>query len=359
MKIQYSLLAAVLAAGLLSAPAFAGSVNVNGGDPINVKVVDNSKDKSSVTVTGTLTITGCEGVAEGLSNGKTIYNSTIGAPTATVATVPSLAAQMVKAAQAAVDARGQQCQANGGRGSYYGSTVSGGISEFDNRTYTMKSSSSPDAILIGDFDNIGNAYSAQGTTSRYMQVDGDYGKTAVYSVNGSGYVSPIVLDLDGDGKIEASNGKYLPHSADASTSKNAVMFDFHGTGFPVVMEWVGANDGLLCRPLEDGTVNGTCLFGVANGHENGYEELASLDADNNGTLEAAELNGLMVWSDKNRNGIAEDGELASLESLGITSIGVNHNNFVGSFTRNGKTFKTFDWWPCVVDCRKVQTARNI
>ena len=211
---------------------------------------------------------------------------------------------------------------------------------------------SNDAIIIGDIDDLTKAYGAQGSVTNNLDVH----EYQVYQINDSYVLSPIVLDLDGDGKIEASNGQYLAH---AKTFKNegAAMFDFYGNGFPVYTEWVGANDGLLCRPNADGTINGTNLFGTANGYANGFDEMSSLDKNNDGVLSGAELEGLFVWQDKNANGIADAGELTSVQALGISSISVNHDNMVGSFVRNGQTFKSFDWWPSVKDVRRMDVAR--
>ena len=211
---------------------------------------------------------------------------------------------------------------------------------------------SNDAILVGDIDDLEKAYGAQGSVSKNLDVH----EYQVYQINDGYIISPIVLDLDGDGKIEASNGQYLAH-AKTFKAEGATFFDFYGNGFPVYTEWVGANDGLLCRPNADGTINGTNLFGTANGYANGYDEMSSLDKNNDGVLSGAELEGLFVWQDKNANGIADKGELTSVQALGISSISVNHDNMVGSFVRNGQTFKSFDWWPSVKDVRRMDVAR--
>ncbi len=238
----------------------------------------------------------------------------------------------------------------------------------------------PGTILVGDPDAIFNAYTANGQAT-INEIRDDYytrnhvyerdhitqdtvtntttktgSKTVVYQMNSTRVYSPIVLDLDGDGKIEASNGQYLAHD---SFSDKVVAFDFFGNGFPVLTEWVGANDGLLCRPNADGSVKGTNLFGIANGFDNGYEEMASLDVDNSGSLEGAELKDLRVWTDVNGNGIAEANELKTLDELGITSIKVSHNNYASTFVRNGQTFKSFDWWPNCREMRKVDMASVI
>lgn len=226
----------------------------------------------------------------------------------------------------------------------------------DGTSISLEDIKSENLIFVGDPDNLPSGYVAQGSWERRETIDEyyHYHTHTVYQVNTSGTVSPIVLDLDGDGKIQASNGRYLPHAGEFS--KHAVMFDFYGNGFPVVCEWIGEQDGLLCRPNADGSVLGTNLFGTANGYNNGYEELASLDGNDDGVLEGAELEGLMVWVDSNANGIADKGELFTLDELGITAIGARHTNMVGTFVRHGQTYKSFDWWPSIVDCRKVGVA---
>ena len=262
----------------------------------------------------------------------------------------------------------------------------GSDKEFLSRKYEFNNG---DSILIGDRDNMSSAYAAQGTTKvtdSYKQTDHYlltdnythttintkqkvyknytetittkqkvYNENIVYKANMTVSVTPIVLDLDGDGKIEASNGQYLPHKGDFS--QNVVMFDFYGDGFPVAMEWVGTNDGLLCRPEADGTVKGTNLFGSANGYANGYDELASLDVNRDGALTGEELTGLMVWQDENHNGVADKGELKSLTELGITSIGTKAEKLSSTYIRDGKTFKSFDWNPSVEQVRKIDVAR--
>lgn len=240
------------------------------------------------------------------------------------------------------------------RGSASGIKAEGATGYISSYYYKSKNSvdASDDAILVGDVDDVSNAYAGQGTVNKELQVE----KHQVYQINVTGTVSPIVLDLDGDGKLAASNGEYLPH-AKTFKVEGSVMFDFHGNGFPVASEWIGKGDGLLCRPNADGSVDGPNLFGTANGFANGFDELASLDANNDGELSGAELEGLKVWQDLNCNGVAEASELSSLSDLGITSISVSHNNLVGSYVRNGQTFKCFDWWPSVKDVRRVDMAR--
>lgn len=215
--------------------------------------------------------------------------------------------------------------------------------------YTSSQAVSTGAILVGDQDNMAHAYAAEGNSTMTVNVN------QVYEINLYGLTSPIVLDLDGDGTLMASDGQYKPH-AQTFKSEGAVMFDFHGNGFPVATEWVGPNDGLLCRPQADERINGTHLFGTANGYSNGYEAMAALDKDQSGALEGQELEGLFVWQDLNGNGRSDEGELKAVQELGITSISVNHTDMSSTYVRNGQTLKSFDWWPSIRDVRRVDVS---
>jgi hypothetical protein len=170
-------------------------------------------------------------------------------------------------------------------------------------------------------------------------------------------VSPLVLDLDGDGKLEASAGQWLPHHMSAEASKHTALFDFYGNGFPVEMEWVGPNDGLLVKPLADGSVDGTCLFGTATGFDSGWQHLAMLDLNKDGKVSGQELVGLAVWQDKNGDAVAGKGELTTVQDMGIKELGLKHTKMVGSVSINGKATKMWDWWPNGFDLKKRQVSQ--
>lgn len=343
MKVQYALVAALLA-GALSVPAFAGVTDTNGG-----KIIINAP-----VITGHTTVQGTADrynrVSEETSSYSTSQSAT-GFPRMDGHAGDASVLNAISSVKSSLFSYIEAGRANDA-GILAEYVSSEGVTSHDIQSKT-NDVYSEGAILIGDPDDLEHAYAAKGTVTRNTKVD----EYITYQINVKGTVSPIVLDLDGDGSIQASNGKYLPHG-DSFDANGFVMFDFHGNGFPVASEWVGKGDGLLCRPNADGSVQGPNLFGTSNGFENGFDELASLDVNNDGQISGAELEGLMIWEDSNRNGSAEASELKSVQSLGISSISVNHNNLVGSFVRNGQTFKSFDWWPSVVDCRKVDMARR-
>ena len=177
-------------------------------------------------------------------------------------------------------------------------------------------------------------------------------KTTIVSVSQNKYVSPLVLDMTGNGVLQASNGQNMPGHPVVKT--NMVLADFYGDGFEIGMEWVGPQDGLLVAPKADGSVDMSSLFGTAGGYETGYEKLSLYDNNNDGLVNGEELVGLSVWQDANGNGVADAGEVKTVQELGITEISLNANaQFVSSFTMNGKTNKMWDWWPNAMEVVKL------
>lgn len=96
--------------------------------------------------------------------------------------------------------------------------------------------------------------------------------------------SPLVVDLDGDGveTVGVSEGVY---------------FDHDGNGFAEKSGWVGKDDGILVRDINNnGTIdNGTELFGnnsvLSSGAKaaNGFEALKELDSNKDGIVNEGEL----------------------------------------------------------------------
>jgi hypothetical protein len=175
--------------------------------------------------------------------------------------------------------------------------------------------------------------------------------SGVFQINAFGVSTPIVLDMDGDKRLQASAGQWLPHNLVEKDTRRA--FDINGDGFPEVIEWVGPNDGLLVQ-YEGGEINGNHLFGDAGGFANGFEKLSLLDTNNDGVLKAEELETLSVWQDKNSNAKVDSGEIQSLEALNITSISVKHRLFTSSFEQNGESKMLWDWHPATQMVKKIK-----
>ncbi|MDF1751630.1 MAG: DUF5801 repeats-in-toxin domain-containing protein [Verrucomicrobiales bacterium] len=144
--------------------------------------------------------------------------------------------------------------------------------------------------------------------------DGDTTETSQFSVSFTSAISPVTLDLDGDGL------EFIPLS-------EQLMFDFDGDGNLDQSAWVGPDDALLAIDLNgDGLVNDgseVVFTQHAEGAETDLEGLAlAYDSNHDGKLDANddEFSLFGVWQDKNSNGINEEGEFMSLEEAGIVSI---------------------------------------
>ena len=167
--------------------------------------------------------------------------------------------------------------------------------------------------------------------------------------------SPLVLDLDGDGVVETTS------------VANGIYFDHDNNDFSEKSGWVGKDDGLLVRDINgNGQIDdGTELFGnnsvLSNGQKaaNGFEALKDLDSNNDGVFNSSDTawNEVKVWKDTNENGIADEGELLTLEQAGVSGININYtSNWLtdsngndhkqqGTFTKtDGTTASIHDVW---------------
>lgn len=210
-------------------------------------------------------------------------------------------------------------------------------------------------IAIGENDvNVDVNQVTTVTTFMDAVTTNSYNQIAVWQVSTLRTISPLLLDMDGDGAIQASGGEWLPHS---KTHKDRLaFFDFHGDKFPVLMEWVGPQDGLLCQPGPDGSIDGTRLFGTATGFKNGYEALRVKDLNNDGVISGAELEGLAIWTDLNSDARPQKGEVKSLAEHRVTQLSLKHKKYVASFQRDGKSQRMFDWWPQTFELNRVKVV---
>ena len=155
---------------------------------------------------------------------------------------------------------------------------------------------------------------------------------------------PIALDLNANGKI------------DTLSLENGVFFDHNGDKVAFKSSWVNSSDGILARDIDgDGKItSGAELFGnftkLKNGElaKNGAQALKDLDDNNDGIFDSNDkaFNEILVWQDKNSDGISQKNELKTLNEHNIKSIDLefmadntaldkdNKQILIGSFSTN-------------------------
>lgn len=170
--------------------------------------------------------------------------------------------------------------------------------------------------------------------------------------------SPIILDLDGNGRPDVQNGEWKPHAEKGDIGARKVWFDLDGDGRKELTEWMGNRDGLLLKLSDEQIeqykrtgrleVSGRELYGDQGGkYADGYEKMRKLsDANRDGRLSGDELKNHYVWQDLNQDGIVDRGELTSVQERGITEISATHGgDYRSSYVQNGQQRRTWDWWP--------------
>jgi len=157
------------------------------------------------------------------------------------------------------------------------------------------------------------------------------------------HVSPLVLDLNGDGV------KLFSYSA-------GVYFDIDNDEFAERIGWLSGDDGQLAIDLNNnGKIDDiTELFG--DDLIPAFKKLSLFDSNDDQIIDENDegFNDLLVWQDKNSNGYTEEGELKTLKEVGIKSISIktktdsrviegNTINEVSSFTyEDGRVYEVAD-----------------
>lgn len=142
------------------------------------------------------------------------------------------------------------------------------------------------------------------TSSTSVSVGGGYfNPSAAPEKEAQAVIDPVVLDLSGNG-------------INLTPPETGKTFDLNGDGQLERTAWVQGDDALLAMDRnKDGVINsGQELFGEANGGANGFEELARLDENHDGAIDAQDsgFSSLLL--------LREGGRLDTLESQGITRI---------------------------------------
>lgn len=146
-------------------------------------------------------------------------------------------------------------------------------------------------------------------------------------------VTPIALDTDHSGRIDAIYGQFD--------------FDLNGDGIDETLtEWFSPTDGILITKDFGDAISGEHLFGDTGGkYADGFKKLATKDLNGDGKLMAEELGSLAIWTDRNSNQSVDDGEISSLQTHSIQSLSVEHYKYTARATlENGKTLMIRDLW---------------
>ena len=145
-------------------------------------------------------------------------------------------------------------------------------------------------------------------------------------------IDPLILDLDGDG-IEL-----------VSVADSTAFFDMNVDGFAERTGWVDKDDGLLVIDTNgNGQIDdGTELFGDQAGYAHGFAQLAALDSNQDGVIDARDTayDQLKVWRDTNQDGVSDVGELHTLTALGVATIDLNYQASTGSIAGHDKLFQS-------------------
>lgn len=188
-----------------------------------------------------------------------------------------------------------------------------------------------DTIIIDAWNKDGNTKDQEMYIKYVIEdADGDQ-STAIATVKQDDNTSPLVLDLDGDG-VELLN------------VSAGVQFDMGSDGTLDNTSWVGADDGLLAIDRDgNGTIdNQSELFGTSD--VDGFTVLSQYDSNSDGVIDAndAMWQNIVVWQDKNSDGISTGDELVHLTELDIVSISLAANTvsyFIGdSYISHESTF---------------------
>ena len=151
-------------------------------------------------------------------------------------------------------------------------------------------------------------------------VGGDSGALpGVASGTGGGRLTPIVLDLD-------RNGLEL-----VSIGRSPVLFDADADGRKEWIGWFAPGDAVLAMDIDgDGAItNGLeiSFTRYVDGARTDLEGLAGLDSDANGRIDAgdARFGDLLVWQDRNMDGLSQAEELEGLAAAEVSSIVLGGN----------------------------------
>ena len=152
-------------------------------------------------------------------------------------------------------------------------------------------------------------------TSTVEATSGSASTSAPLQVTVLSNVSPIALDLNGDG-IQT-----MPLDPNGGT------FDLLNTGTAIHSGWLSSGDAFLAVDSNHNGIidNRSELFG-GDTLGQGFAELAAYDSNHDGVIDArdAHFGDLLIWQDANGNHRTDPGELRTLSQAGIVSLSLGY-----------------------------------
>lgn len=88
------------------------------------------------------------------------------------------------------------------------------------------------------------------------------------------------------------------------------------------------------------------LFGDQDTEGNGFEALAPFDSNKDGVIDAkdSKFKKLVLWQDKNGDGVTQPGELETLAKKGVTKISLKHKRLQRSYGETAEARQVSDFW---------------
>ncbi|MCV6624195.1 MAG: Ig-like domain-containing protein, partial [Cellvibrionaceae bacterium] len=173
-----------------------------------------------------------------------------------------------------------------------------------------------DADAAGEYTVRVSNIAPDANVERTVSID----SIAIAGADASQLITPLVLDLDGDG-------------TETISKTQGVKFDIDADGKLDVTGWVASDDALLVYDRnQDQQINdGSELFGAATQKadgtlaKDGFEALRELDSNQDGVFDANDdaYSHLQLWQDRNSDGQVQDGELFGLDEAGVISINLD------------------------------------
>ena len=163
-----------------------------------------------------------------------------------------------------------------------------------------------------------------------------------YSGGGGNYLDPIVFDLSGTG-------------LQLTPVANSDIVTETTNGIVTRMGWIGPDNGILAYDRSgDGQINNSADISFIQDTPGATSDLGGLtswDTNHDGVLNSQDANWgkLLIWVDKNQDGVAEAGEAETLAQAGISSIsltatptGFDGSDTIDSFVQYTTTFTRSD-----------------